>query len=427
MDFTGKRLGHYQIKHEIGQGGTAIVYRATDTRRGEDIALKILPPAVASDTMFLKRFVKEGKHAIRLQHKNIVPTYEAGEIDGLYYIAMELVRGGTLADYSLKRRQLLRIDEVISILSQIAAALDYAHSEGFLHRDVKPSNVLMMEDGRVLLADFGTAKQMTVEHTMMTAVGQRIGTPSFMAPEQISGDLVVDYRADVYSLGVVAYKLFTGRLPFVGSSQVELLHKIVYETPPSPETLNPDLPANVVQNLKRALAKDPAQRYESAGQFVAAMVAGQIWAAKITAKQAKPSSPLHPFATNRRRANKTYQGTVKPLLIACVLAFLLSPSFDVRHVSPALILNRAVVKIDNLSSTLNAYLVSSQVQAIWQTYGAPVFGNEQLATQVSPDPQPTTRAIQDQIQGLYEPSGWLQQTWRRWSRVRLRDILVWLP
>ena len=428
MNLTGKQIGHYQIKDEMGRGGTAVVYRATDMRRGEDVALKILPPAIASDAMFLKRFVKEGKHATRLQHKNIVSTYEAGEIDGLYYIAMELVTGGTLAEYSLKHRQLLSVDETINILSQIAAALDYAHSEGFLHRDVKPSNVLMLEDGRVLLADFGTAKQMTVDHTMMTAVGQRIGTPSFMAPEQISGELRVDYRADVYSLGVVAYKLFTGRLPFAASSQAELLHKIVYEAPLSPETLNPDLPANVVHNLKRALSKDPAQRYESAGQFIAAMVAGQIWATRITANRAAASVRSSRFAVKHpRRTKKTFQGAAKPLLIACVLALLLSPSFELRNVSPALIMNRSVAELDNLSSTINTYLESPQTQAIWQKYGEAVFGNDQANATASQAAEPTDPVGEESINSFNEPNGWLQQTRQWWNKARVRDLLVWLP
>jgi serine/threonine protein kinase len=422
MDLTGKHLGHYQVKDELGRGGTAVVYRATDLRRGEDVALKILTPAIASDEMFLKRFVKEGKHATRLQHKNIVSAYEAGEIDGIYYIAMELITGGTLAEYSLKQRQLLSVDETINILSQIAAALDYAHSEGFLHRDVKPSNVLLIEDGRVLLADFGTAKQITVENTMMTAVGQRIGTPSFMAPEQISGELEVDYRVDVYSLGVLAYKLFTGRLPFAASSQAELLHKIVYEMPLSPETLNPDLPAHVVHNLKRALSKDPAQRYESAGQFVAAMVAGQIWATKITANHAAATARASRFAIkHQRRTKKTWQGAAKPLLIACLLTLLLSPSFDMRNVSPALVLNRTIAELDRLSSTLTIYLQAPQAQVIWQKYGEPIFGNDPVNANASQSAEPTDPVAEK------SPNSWLQQTRQWWNKARVRDLLVWLP
>ena len=299
MDFNDQILGPYHIKWEIGRGGTAVVYRATDTRREQEVALKILPPQVAADEMFLKRFIKEGKNAASLRHENIVPIYEAGEIDGIYYIAMELVTGGTLAEMSSKRGQLFPIDESIHVLSQLAAALDFAHSQGFLHRDVKPSNVLMAEDARVLLTDFGTAKQMFVENTIMTAPSQRIGTPSFMSPEQISDDGTVDYRSDVYSLGVLAYKLFTGRLPFAGNSQAELLHKIVYELPISPDVLNPELPPNIVYNLKRVLAKDPGQRYESAGQFVAAMVAGQMWATKQSAHNS--AAALHSSSSTKPR------------------------------------------------------------------------------------------------------------------------------
>ncbi len=234
MDLTGQTVGPYHIQTEIGRGGTAIVYRAIDTRRGQAVALKVLPPLLATDPMFLKRFIKEGQNAARLRHQNIVATYEAGEFDGYYYIAMELVNGGTLAELSSQRTELFTLDESINILSQLAAALDFAHSQELLHRDVKPSNVLMAADGRILLADFGTVKQMFGEHTMMTAPSQRIGTPSFMSPEQIAGTIPIDARSDVYSLGVIAYKLFTGRLPVTADNQAELLHKIVYESPIRP-------------------------------------------------------------------------------------------------------------------------------------------------------------------------------------------------
>ncbi|MCX6046674.1 MAG: serine/threonine-protein kinase, partial [Chloroflexi bacterium] len=363
MDLNDRTLGPYQIKGEIGRGGTAIVYRATDSRTGQDVALKILPPLSATDRMFLKRFIKEGQNAARLRHENIVRTYEAGEIDGFYYIAMEFVMGGTLAEMSEQRGQLFSINENINILSQIAAALDFAHSQGFLHRDIKPSNILMAEDGRVLLTDFGTAKEIVGDHTMMTGTGQRIGTPSFMSPEQISGVMNIDYRSDVYSLGVMAYKLFTGRLPLTAESQAELLHKIIYETPVSADRVNPELPPDIVHHLNRALAKDPKQRYESAGQFVATMVASQIWGSKLKAYQA--STAVHHTSgglVKRLQCKLPGRKALVRLVLAALLllAIFVLPNLPGRELSLTQIQKRTVAQADYLSAILMGVFDSPQ-------------------------------------------------------------------
>ena len=427
MDFSDKILGPFQIKWEIGRGGTAIVYRATDTRSGQDVALKILPPAIATDQIFLKRFIKEGKSATRLRHENIVSTYEAGEIDGVYYIAMELITSGTLAEMSSKRDQLLPIDENINILSQIARALDFAHSQGFLHRDVKPSNILMGEDGRVLLTDFGTAKEMVTDNTILTATGQRIGTPSFMSPEQISGDYPVDYRSDVYSLGVLAYKLFTGRLPFTGSSQTELLYKIVYETSISPDILNPELPPNVVHNLKRALAKDPAQRYESAGQFIAAMVAGQMWTSKIISKQSASSADglmAGQLVKHTPRKLQMLKGAARPALITLVvLALLLAPAENLRTLSLAQIQTQTIAQADYLSSILMTYVDTPLTQSLWEAYGSPLVSHASLDDHADISMRDRLQNSWQRIPYFNDVSSWAQNAWRYWNRVKVSDLL----
>ncbi|CAN5865310.1 hypothetical protein BH10CHL1_BH10CHL1_38530 [soil metagenome] len=423
MDLNDKTLGYYQIKSEIGRGGTAIVYRATDVRSGQEVALKILPPLSATDPMFLKRFIKEGQNAARLRHENIVRTYEAGEIGGFYYIAMEFVMGGTLAEMSEQRGQLFSIDENINILSQIAAALDFAHSQGFLHRDIKPSNILIAEDGRVLLTDFGTAKEIVGEHTMMTATGQRIGTPSFMSPEQISGSMNIDYRSDVYSLGVVAYKLFTGRLPLIAESQAELLHKIIYETPVSPDLINPELPSDIVHHLNRVLAKDPTQRYESAGQFVATMVASRIWGSRLIAHQAATVS-------NPRSGQlvKRIQSSLPRLKVACLVftalwlsAIFLLPSFTPHDLSLPQLQQRTIAQADYLSSALMNVFDSPQAVALWQTYGDPL-ANKLRPEQFQEDIQQYRKTIGDQIIAFKDPSSWVQRTWRYWNRVKLSEL-----
>lgn len=278
--YKNKTIGPYEIIAELGRGGMAVVYQATDLHSGRNVALKLLMPQFAEDTLFLKRFVKEGQNTKRLRHPNIVRTYDAGQADGHYYIAMELIDGMTLADYVQQSGALLSTKESFDILSQIAGALDYAHSLGFLHRDIKLTNILICADGRALLSDFGAAKHMSSDYTMITATGQSIGTPSYMSPEQARADINLDCRTDVYSLGVVAYKLFTGRMPFTADSQPELLFKIVYEEPKDPVTVNEDIPEPIANVLRRVLSKQPELRYESAGTFISALVATKRWRIK---------------------------------------------------------------------------------------------------------------------------------------------------
>ena len=323
MESIPTNVGPYEIEEEIGQGGTAKVYKATDTRTGESVALKVLLPQMTTNETFLRRFIKEGRNMTRLQHENIVQTFDAGAADGHHYIAMEYVQGGTLSQFIAKQKQLLTTMQAMEILSQIAGALDFAHSEGYLHRDVKLSNILMADDGRVLLTDFGAAKHMITDHTMLTAPGQSIGTPSFMSPEQVTGERI-DYRTDVYSLGVIAYKLFTGRMPYKGKTQPELLHKVAYETPIPAEELNSDLPAYIGMALKRVLSKDPQERYESAGEFVGSMVAGSVWTSQ--APKASSVTEFTPVATKSHRThmNRIIRATAAILLCAVIVFSTLS-------------------------------------------------------------------------------------------------------
>ncbi|MEM7133784.1 MAG: serine/threonine-protein kinase [Chloroflexota bacterium] len=275
-------IGSYRILSEIGRGGMAIVYRALDTQIGREVALKILMPQFVEDRFFVHRFVKEGQNTKRLRHPNIVRTFDAGQVDGYYFIAMELIDGYNLADYVNQRGTLLSAKECFDILSQIAGALDYAHSLSFLHRDIKLTNIMISQNGRALLSDFGAAKHLSSDYTMITATGQSIGTPSYMSPEQARAEINLDPRTDIYSLGVVAYKLFTGRMPFTAESQPELLYKIVYEEPQDPIVVNADIPQSIANVLSRVLSKQPELRYESAGVFVAALIATKRWRLNVS-------------------------------------------------------------------------------------------------------------------------------------------------
>jgi len=262
-----EQIGPYRPLEEIGRGGMSIVYATTDNRNGRRVALKVLPPEFAHNPTFLNRFVKEGESAVRLRHPNIVHTFEAGKVGESHYIAMELAQAGTLSERMKAAQGMLPEAMVVDILRQAAAGLDFAHSLGMVHRDIKPSNIMFAGDGRAMIADFGVAKELTSDFTQVTMPGFSVGTPAYMSPEQARGDLDLDRRADIYSLGVVAYALLTGKMPFEAPSQLVLLRKIVDEMPRPAEEINPNIHPGAAYVLGHVLAKDPNARYKSCREF----------------------------------------------------------------------------------------------------------------------------------------------------------------
>lgn len=277
MTLSGQTIGPYRVQREIGRGGMATVYLCTHLGEQRAVALKVLLPHLASDPMIVRRFKLEGENGARLRHPNIVAVQDAGYADGHHYLAMEYIGGGTLADLLKRRKQPMSVEEALPILRQVADALDFAHGLGILHRDVKPSNFLLDPNNRVLLTDFGVARHLAADHTVVTVAGFAVGTPAYMSPEQARGDMELDRRSDVYSLGVVAYAVLTGQLPFDAPSQLVLLRKIIDDAPVMPEVYQPSLPGGVGFALRKVLAKDPARRYATAGEFVAALDQGRRW------------------------------------------------------------------------------------------------------------------------------------------------------
>ncbi|MGF1614760.1 MAG: serine/threonine-protein kinase [Gammaproteobacteria bacterium] len=260
------RIPGYTIETEIGRGGMATVYLATQQLLDRKVALKIMTPSLAADDSFCQRFVKEGKTIAQFKHPNIVTIYDIGAFESHYYMAMEYIGGGTLKE---RIRDGSAVKEPLSVVRQIALALGYAHTRGFIHRDIKPANILFQEDGSAVLSDFGIAKDMASDE-QLTRMGFTVGTPEYMSPEQALGR-DVDGRSDLYSLGVVFYEMLAGRKPFLARDAfaVALMHAN-QPPPPLPDSAKAFQPV-----VDRLLAKDPRERYATAADLLQAIERSQ--------------------------------------------------------------------------------------------------------------------------------------------------------
>lgn len=259
-------LGQYKIIDQIGEGGMATVFKAYQPGLNREVALKVLPPYVAQKEGFTERFTREAQAIGNLHHPNILPVYDSGQDKGFGYIAMRYIpKANTLAHLM---RKSLKTEQIIQLTEQIAGALDHAHQSGIIHRDVKPSNILMDGDW-VLLSDFGLAK-MIAAPSELTGTGVGIGTPAYMSPEQAKGEKI-DHRTDIYSLGIILFEMLTGQVPHKAETPLATAVKRINEPLPSPRSLNPDIPEAVEQVLLKALAMAPAQRYDSAGEMATAL------------------------------------------------------------------------------------------------------------------------------------------------------------
>jgi hypothetical protein len=259
--------GRYEITKLLGRGGMAVVFLAQDLTLERQVAIKVLPPEMAHDQKLIARFQQEAKTAAKLDHPNIIPIFRVENEAGLVYFVMKYVTGSSL-DQLLEQGP-VSFDAARRILREAALALGHAHKRGIVHRDVKPANIMMEADGRVVLTDFGISK--ALEGTsQLTGTGTIIGTPHYMAPEQAKGG-EVDGRADQYALGVVGHQLLTGKQPFDGSSH-SILYKQVFEAPPRIFESRADAPADLCAALDRALAKEPDRRFPSMEEFASAVM-----------------------------------------------------------------------------------------------------------------------------------------------------------
>ena len=264
---AGFALGQYRIVARIGRGGMATVYKAHHTALDRNVAIKVLPDFFAEDEVYRERFQQEARSVARLKHANILNVFDFGQEHGITYLVLELVEGGTLAE---RLGRPIELEDVVRTLRPIASALDHAHAQGVLHRDVKPSNILIHRDGTPVLADFGLAK-MADSLRSLTATGTVMGTPEYMSPEQGAGE-ALGPASDRYSLAVVAYEMLTGRVPFQAETPAAVLLLHINKAVPPTRELSGELSGHIEAALRKGLAKSPLDRFDSATQFVTALI-----------------------------------------------------------------------------------------------------------------------------------------------------------
>ncbi|MBN1487024.1 MAG: protein kinase [Anaerolineae bacterium] len=279
-EWKGRVVGGYQLAEEIGHGSAAVVYRAYQPQLERWVAVKILEVSTSGGQNFLQRFRREARAIAALRHPNISTIYDYGEDQGIAYIVMEYVPGGPLLTPT-KGGELMLYKEALGIVIPVAEALSYAHSQGIIHRDVKPANILMARPDWPLLSDFGLAKVIGSQKKL-TQPGSILGTAVYLSPEQVAGK-EVDYRTDIYSLAILLYEMVTGRFPFKGNSAAETMLLRMYEQPTPPRQVNPNIPSSLEVVMLRALERDPDARYATMDIFISDLKrAGQGTSNKLT-------------------------------------------------------------------------------------------------------------------------------------------------
>jgi serine/threonine-protein kinase len=349
----------YRLGAEIGRGGMAAVYRAEDLRHGRSVAVKVLDPELLS--VAAERFLREIRFTGQLTHPHILPLLDSGEVDGIPFYVMPLVAGESLRD-RIGREGALPVAEAVRLATEVAGALDYAHRQGIVHRDIKPENILL-QDGHAMVADFGIAKALSSGPggATLTATGVSIGTPAYMAPEQVLAERDVDGRADIYALGCVLFEMITGSPPFHGGSAHAVMSRHAKDAVPSIRSVRPSVPAELERTVTRALAKTPADRFRSASEFSDAL------------ERASGGSETPPVASTIPPRRMVAWGAGAALVIAlgiAVNAWMRSDATaGVSRASPAANSNRlAVLPMQNLGADTNdAYFAAGMTDELIST------------------------------------------------------------
>jgi len=273
-NLIGARFDEYRLDALLGEGGMARVYRGRDVNLQRNAAVKVITPNLRRDPGYMARFEREARAIARLEHPNIVRLYRYGEANGLLYMAMQYIEGLNLDAVLRSYRQdgeYIEYNEAARLIREIGIALDYVHSQGIIHRDVKSSNVILDRAGHAHLADFGLALLIQVG-----TLGEVLGSPHYVAPEQAISSANAVPQSDLYSLGVIAWEMFTGQLPFDAKNPLEIAEKHLTQAPPLPRSVRPELPARLEAVLLKALAKKPADRYQSGSDLASAIDAAFV-------------------------------------------------------------------------------------------------------------------------------------------------------
>lgn len=269
---AANQIPGYKVLGKLGSGAMAVVYKARQLSLDRIVAVKVLPKRFTEKSDYIKRFYKEGKTAAKLNHNNIVQAIDVGEVGGLYYFVMEYVEGKTLYD-DLSRGKIFSEQEALEIVIQLANALAHAHAQGLIHRDVKPKNIMINTDGVVKLADMGLARETSDIKAAKHEEGKAFGTPYYIAPEQIRGEVNIDGRADIYALGATLFHMVTGRVPFEASTPSEVMRKHLKEPLTPPDHINTSLSAGIAEVIEIMMAKKKQDRYSSMEEMLTDLTA----------------------------------------------------------------------------------------------------------------------------------------------------------
>ena len=300
--------GRYQILDVIGEGGMAVVYKATDLQTGETVALKMLKDSISDNTQALRRFINESKAVAMMDHANIVKILDVSVKSEHKFIVMEYIKGITLRDYMNKKHK-LSWQDASSFIAQILHALDHAHMRGVIHRDIKPQNIMIMEGGFIKVADFGIAKLPNAE--TVTMIDHAVGTIYYISPEQARGKKI-DPRSDLYSLGVMFYEMLTDELPFMAETSYAIMTKHINEAPVPPRQKVPQLPVGIEQIILCAMEKDPARRYQNASQMLRHIYRIQQNPSTIFQKQFSQPRTTNTDITTTKTLENSDQYVIKP-------------------------------------------------------------------------------------------------------------------
>ena len=430
QNLSGQSITRYHILEQLGEGGMATVYKAYDTRLERDVAFKVLRTDLFGQAVLdqvLKRFEREAKSLAKLKHPNIVNILDFGEHEGMPYLVMEYLPGGTLKQ---KLGQAIPWQDAVHILLPVARGLSYAHQHGIIHRDVKPANILIDENNAPILTDFGIAKLLegTEGHTL-TGSGVGVGTPEYMAPEQGIGASAIDARADIYSLGIVLYEMVTGRKPYIADTPMAVVLKQMTDPLPRPTDFVPDLPEAVEHLLIKALAKKPEDRYENMNSLITAME-GMLTAKEkvetpVPVKQVKKQVP-----SRVKPSPKVIRATVGIVgaLFVIVLGFIMAPRIGDLTANPALTNTLKPSTTVTLPATVTENSIPTITLTVKPTRTArPTSTATPLPAWVTDFAQPILTAIANHpptIQDDFNDNsgGWVQAPYcDRFSEMKLAD------